>query len=688
MPIVFTPLASSFDAPNQATGAGLPLSVGSPVEFTATFQTDVPVAGGISGLAGTLYATVDLFVPVGSANPPFSIPGAPFFAWQIDGTTATATPYDMNYSGTPAQQNGEVSFTVDDSGVNYVIEFAGWFVLLEDTNGSGAVNNARRLLFNAISAATALDNTAASVFRQNRMFRLNLRHFVAPATVTGASLTRLHTARWYDRDLLNAAPVEFSNMQTALAIGVNPVSGIGSLNNTDVQLTFDTTLSNPTPIAAWVYLIRTDTTNNAPPWPVNYAGGYAEITSTGSGTLALPAPYDSRIVGLPALVGPSAALAFAGLGQATCQFTVDAAQIIAGARYRFVAVLFWEDGGGDADSYSFISDEYGTFDTPAPCSIGINGNLYDYRTEYPNHLQGAVPYERLRAVMYFQAAPFEACRPGQSVQQTAAQIGVTIYEESGTTRYVFAEYLSSKSSLTTITSGAGPTAIWDALNAQWHAELDFRIRWEGNLPNLYDLDTTTNTQNPPTQTQDWSGRTLWIEWSFLLQDGANEDEFRIRQRVDVVGVDDCFTWELRNSGGDPINTWCEDLDAVQVCVYGCAGWLPDDELIFAAVPAEYPLVRLREFDPNTGLLPQLGQPPIFLGDGTWDGDGRACFFVDATQVPALTDYRFVVIRKPYIAPPAEPCVDCFIYVGIPLEPYDLFDLAECYLFDMRGNFLA
>lgn len=687
MAIVFTPIASTFNAPNQTTNAGLPLSVGSPVEFSATFATDVPVAGGIAGLAGTLFASMDLFVPVGSPPPPMSAPAAPFWAWQIDGTTVAGSPYLMIYNGTNSQQNGEVSFEIDDTGPNYAITFTGWFVLLEDTNGTAGLSNSRRLLFNAVAAATALDNTTPSVYNANRAFRFTVRHFMGVATWSGSSLTRLHTARWYGRDVLNAAPVEFSSMVTALQIGVNPATGIGSLNDTTVTLTFGTSLTAPTPITAWVYLIRTDTTNSAPLWFGNYAGGYAEISTAVSGALALPAPYDSRLTGLPAITGPSTALAYLGIGFARTVFTISAAEIVAGARYRFVAVLYWE-AGGDADSYSFISDEFGTFDTPSPCSIGIEGRLYDYRTEFPNHLQNAAPYERIRAAVDFKAAPFEACRPGQSVRDTATQIGVTIYEESGTTRYVFAEYLSTKTNLTTITSGAGPTALWDALNAQWVAELDFRIRWEGNIPNLYDLDTTTNTQNPATQTQNWAGRTLWVEWSLLLQSGANEDQFIFRQRIDVANVDDCFTWELRNSGGDLISTWCEDLDTVQVCVSACTGWSLNDELIFAAVPAEYPLARLREFDPNTGLLPQLGQPPIFLADATWDGDGTACFFVDAQQVPALVNYRFVVIRKPFIAPPPEPCVDCFIYVGQPLENYDLFDLIDCYLFDMRDNFLS
>lgn len=686
MPIAFTALSLTLRPATGSPYDNPALSVGTPVEFIAEFSTDVPVVGGIGGVAGDLYATVDLFVPPGSPAPPFSLPANPYWVWAIDATTAVNTRYSMNYSGTNPQENGETSFEVDDAGVNYVIRFTGWFVLLEDTNGSGSVQNQRRLLFNSISSPTALANSATSVFRQNRNLRLNLRHFVAPATWTGTTATRVFTSRWYNSGILATPPFALQNLNVDLTIGGNPVSGIGSLNDTLVEFTLDSTAVNP---RAWVYLIRTDTTDSSFGWPGNYAGAYADLVTQPVGPLLLPAPYDLRILGLPAIIGPANALAPALPGQISGAYTIDSTQIVAGAKYRLVFVVFFDDFIHHTDTYSFISDEYHTFDSPQPCLIGLEGRIKDYRSTYPNILMNAAPYERIRCETDWTAAPFEACRPGQSVQQTATQITATIYQQAGTTRHVFAEYVAMKTNLTTIKTPDGALrAVWNAGLGAWLAGLDLRIRWEGNLPNLYDLDTLTQTQNPPTQTQDWSGRSLWVDWSFLLQDGDNQDEFKFRQQIDVTAVDACFNWELRNSAGDRITTFCDDLDAAQICVFGCSGWLANDELIFAAVPESYPLSKLREYDPNVGILPQLGQPPIFQADATWDANGRACFFVDATQIQDLVQYRFIVIRKPYIAPPAEPCVDCFIYVGIPLAPFDLFDLFDCYLYDMKNNYLA
>jgi len=686
MPIVFTSLPLTLRPATGTPYSNPPLSVGMPVEFIAAFTTDVPVAGGIIGLAGDLYATVDLFVPVGSPAPPMSLPAAPYWVWALDGTTTANTVYDMNFAGSNPQENGEVSFEVDNSGANFVIRFAGWFVLLEDTNGTGAVQNQRRLLFNSVGSPTVLANSVVSIFRQNRNLRLNLRHFVNPATWTGATAARVYSSRWYNSNVFALPPITLKNLSVDLTIGGNPVAGIGSIDNTRVDFSLESIAVNP---RAWVYLIRTDTVDASQNWQGNYAGAYAALVTQLAGPLTLPAPYDSRIVGLPSIIGPSTALAPSAPGEVAGSFTIDSTEILAGAKYRLVFVVFHDEPAFTTDSYSFISDEFETYNLAQPCPIGLEGRIKDYRTEHPDILLNAAPYERLRFETDWAAAPFEACRPSQSVQQNATQISVSIYEEAGTTRHVFADYLAMKTNVTNMQSTEGSLrAVWDPALETWFAGLDLRVRWEDNLPNLYDLDTLTNTQNPPTQTQDWAGRVLWVQWSFLLKNGVNEDEFIFRQKIEVTSVDSCFNWELRDSAGNPINTFCEELDAVQICVFGCSNWLSGDQLIFAAIPADYPLFRLREYDPNLGILPQLDQPPIFQAAATWDAEGRACFSVDATQMQELVQYRFVVIRKPFIAPPDVPCTDCLIYVGIPLAPFDLHDLFDCFLHDMGNNFLS
>lgn len=690
MPITFTPIAATFDAANDATAAGLPLSIGAPQEFVAEFATDVAVGSGIAALAGTLYASLDLFVPQGSPLPPFSQPGAPTFSWQIDGTEAANTPYALNYTGNAAQRNGAMGFEIDDTGANFVIRFAGWYTLLEDLAGSTAPQNPRRLLYAATTEGLPLTLSQPSVYLNNRAWRLTLRHFVPPSTWTGATLLPLRNSRWYDRDILNNPPAEFSVPAFDLLINSIPATGIGSVDATEVQFEAQTTLPGVTPIYAWAYLIRTDTANNSIDWFDNYAGAFAELQTTPAGVLALPAPYDSRITGAPAIIGPAEALQQLSPGVVTASFTIDSTYIIAGASYRIAMICWWDTGAG-IDSYSFLSDEYPTIDTAGACPMPPEGRLIDYRTVHPNHLVNAAPYERIRAEIDWNAGPFEACRPTQSAQVTASQMRVLIYEEVGTTRHVLAEYVGTKQTPTLIQSSDGKlVATWNGSAQQWRAALDFRIRWEANQPNLYDIDTTTNTQGPATSNQDWGGRTVWVEWTFVLENPpiAPLDEYVYRQRIDVTTVDGCFTWELLDSAGNTLRDWCNDAGQVQICVSGCAGLAATDRLIFAAVPADYPLARLREFDPDTGELPQLGQGPIIQADATWDAEGRACFRVDAEQVQELVQYRFVVIQKPFIPEPAEPCIECAVYVGVPLSPYFLELLADCFLYDMRDNYLT
>ena len=680
--MVLTPI--SFDLrPDGSAGSfdNPALSIGADVELLGELQTDAPVSGGLAGLAGTLYAVLQPFQPVGNPPLPNLVPPTAFYALQITNATPVNAPLAMTFTGSNPQVNGMLAVEIDDTATNYVLRFTGRFTMLEDLGPAPVWQNSRRLLFTVNGEINALANAAPSVYSGTRELRLAVRH-LANSVWSAADLVRNRAARWYNSEPNAAPPTAVTNFSLALAIANQPATQVSSVEPTEAIITFD----SPHPQTRLLLgLIRTDAANQSATWFDAVAGGFAYLVNQPT-TAFLPVHR-----GLPIFRGPATPIAPATPPTWSGSFVIDPANIVAGATYRLIAVVFYGPPSVDEDSYSFITNELPTLDVPSPCPPVLNARIIDYRTQHPSILTGAACYERLRAETDWHGANYAACRAAkgfpETLQATASSVRVRIYEQVGPNRRVYADHVAPKVNATTMAGGA-LSATWDG--ARWRAAYDFRVRWEPGVPNLYDLDSSGSVI-APTGNQNWAGKTLYIEWLFTLAHTLPkpyETTLEFRQRFSVASASDCFRFEFFDANGKPTSSLCAGSGNMTICVNACFGYSGGDRVILAMLPENYPLTSIREYESWVGQLSQLEQGPVVFGDSTWDANGRACFVVDTNQLLNLTQYRAVIIVKPLVTPSGDPCEDCFQYVGLPLSNEDLADLADCYLFDMRNNDLS
>jgi len=680
--VVFTPI--SFELrPDGSNGAfdNPPLSIGADVQFIGELETDAPVSGGMAGIAGTLYAVLQTFQPVGNPPLPNAVPSGAFYALQITNATPVNTPVAMTFTGTNPQVNGTLTVEIDSTGTNYVFRFIGVFTMLEDLGPAPVWQNSRRLLFSVNGEVNPLVNTAPWVYSGTRELRLAIRH-LAGTVWSATDLVRNRAARWYNAEPNAAPPTAVTNFSLALTIGGQPAMQVSSVEPTEATITFNS--SNPQK-RLLLGLIRTDAVNASATWFDAVAGGFAYLVNEPTSAF-LPVHR-----GLPIFRGPATPIAPATPPTWTGSFVIDPANIVAGATYRLVAVVFYDPAGVDEDSYSFITNELPTLDVPSPCPPALNARIIDYRTQHPSILNGAACYERLRAETDWHGASYAACRAAkgfpETLQAAASSMRVRIYEQVGSNRRVYADQVAPKTNATTM-AGGPLSATWDG--ARWSAGYDFRVRWEPNVPNLYDLDAN-GVVLAPTGNQNWAGKTLYIEWLFTLAHTSPqpyETTLEFKQRFSVASASDCFRFEFFDASGNPTSSLCAGSGNMTVCVNACFSFSGGDRVILAMLPENYALTSIREYESWTGELSQLQQGPVVFGDSTWDANGRACFVVDTNQLLNLTQYKAVIIVKPLVTPSGDPCEDCFQYVGLPLNNEELANLADCFLFDMRNNNLS
>lgn len=663
------------------------LCVGARMLYRAVFDTGFPVAKGPSDLYGIVYFNIASHLPIGAAPLPyFQPPPNPHYTFTIPFTPPLNTPIPLAYSGHNTQRNGTATLTIDDTNTNYRFILDGWLMLVEDQDSFTPFwQNPRRLLFNSINSGLALSNNTASVYNQDREFRVSCRY----ANGNGwdyADLNLVSSRRWYERETYDMPPVYFTDFQVGLKINGVGVDYLSTIEEQELEFTFKVSFLPPG--KTYLYLIRVDANDTTKTFIDNYAGTFAEVVPTPSNTF-LP-----KFAGLDIFKGPTSGLLPYSIPSTWGAILhTHPANLVNGAKYRFVLVVYADTPGKDKEAYSLISQEFQASAIPAPCPPGVQAYINDIRTTHPSIAKGLAGYERIRSNITWIQTPFQQCRQAKNLpgdlRASATQMIYRVYEQVGTIRHVLFEAIGNKTGPNTI-AGQNLLAIW--ANNSWQADANFRIRWEPNVPNLYDFDTSNNVVSAGTSNQDWINKSLWGEWVLVLNHTVpvpHTEEYVYRQRLYTVPPSTCYSFRFEDQDGNIIRNLCDNVERLKIRVTACANWQAGDRLVWAIVPENYILQDLREYESWTpSTLTQLQQSPFLFGDSTWSSAGQAVIEVDIDSLESLRRYRLIIINKRLVQPPATPCVDCSQYVGQPLVDEYLQQLIDCYLFDMQNNFLA
>jgi hypothetical protein len=380
----------------------------------------------------------------------------------------------------------------------------------------------------------------------------------------------------------------------------------------------------------------------------------ATVPNSGS-NVPLPVPYGlyTQWGGGTVLYSPSFQL-FNVVGDLwRTQFIIKASQLTPGASYRVIVVVNYEQAVNKLASYSFISSSL-TADTPPPLIPPlITGMLRDYNSEYGNAIQCA-PYERLESELSVNYNVYDAKRIAFSGGWFAAlqRIEVSLYYLESIYRQVVEKHSFTRNGNgngTWNANGKGEVNI-DPYSYEMQMKYPFRIRSEQNTANVVTLIESSQTPVAPANgNQDWTGKTIYVEYKFIL-DYQNpisfQDELIFTQVVAVKAFDETtMTIELQEQNGDPLRVFCSGGTDCYVKVTDLNN-STDANFIAITDKEIFSLPNVKEYESYSGLLARLSESPLVSADLQFD---NATHIAKAKiSAPALiTDrrYRVGAIRK-------------------------------------------
>ena len=400
-----------------------------------------------------------------------------------------------------------------------------------------------------------------------------------------------YKAGFYAKDTHEAAPY-FTLPIWTLTGTVNGKLNTGSSTNVSFKITSPATV---TKVLMWI--IRTDLHF---PFSVNFLGYYEsdfqDIILGGPSGTKISGPYTS-----PAPLG-------GGVYEST--FKVLPGQIIPGAKYRFIAVVY-EKAGPVYETNSFITDEYDV-NTAAPyAGVGLSfiGKLDDYNREFTGNQLTCVIEERMRSKLQinYTANAWKnsiLARLGlvvpNDIRKYLVQVTFQIYEQYndpnfGQVRNIFDERIAYKVNATSYTTDGNdivtPFLTFGVDNAT------FAAAWRNRYELIDCLRTEINgvVNSTKLANQYWGGTAKYIDWTllFVYDDYIVpfSDTLVYTQAIGVKDYEADIGGILSIEAQDPDN---EDKDF----------WCPGEEFCLQAnltvlTPTDYNLITNIEVEPGS-----------------------------------------------------------------------------------------
>jgi hypothetical protein len=573
-------------------------------KMTMSFET----SASIDGLQ--VFFNPAMFISPNAVSPyiPGQIPNE-FYVYQNDASSTPGTytmflqqifPYSQG-----VLKNFDVEITIT-SGTVFTITMTYFQIYdLQSYLNSSLENNRSKLLKDSPSNPNDLVVVGSNIYSTTNLCPVHYVLIIDPSDPANfGTLTinfRNYQAGFYSSDEAGL-PSFFTNPAFTLYDTTPTIQTQLSISyNSKIKFEIDSGGSTIDKVLFW--LIRTDTSDNSVDFFDNYEASFAEILTSGSGTI------DNK------LIGPSQEITFVSGNTFEAFAHVDKSLLNVGEKYRFIAIVYLDEYGS-FNVNSFISEEY---EVGVPTFTGngytFDAKLSDYMNEYTGNDLTCVVEERMKSTTEFGYGytAFQSdmlnrlglVLPDNDIRRYLTTITATIYEEIGNTIQILKRDIALKTNPTTYSIPSDMTLNFadDNLVVEW----DWRNRYEDNIENIQTIVSGVPL-TIPTSTQNWGGRNLKISIEFTLfyddYVAPFSDTIQIFQAINVKDYN-FIDLEILNSDDTAIpSNYLNDADPNLA------------SNLYLANPEEYKLITTAEVSPGTigsieenetfiDLLPQL-----------------------------------------------------------------------------------
>jgi hypothetical protein len=653
------------------TTTNMPYSIGSIIEWRLIIDTDYPSASSIDHTINLRWS-IGQFVKT-PATPEVGVNFFPthFHVFLDQSNIITTIPLPPSSSllvppVTPLNNypyRDGIYIGVDNAGFWQIILY-GTHYMLEDINGNGQngyyqtldpSQNFRKLLFDINSNPTPLTQVPQSAYsgtadlRVTTFVQLNDYSLPPNPLITNFQLVTKKTfqPRFYNRVSGTTPPTSIAyDPEFILEIDSFPATSFSPFELTTVKFRFKT-LEPIRNVCIW--LIRTDKFDNTVDIGTNYQYDVRWLDNTFA---VLPSFHDFPNWGprTPALVPPATLPITIVPPQVEAQFHIDHFNITPNATYRIICVVQTRDLSPFHETHSFISPEYQVLPQIPIVPPSIVQKLNSpYNTFLFPDIPSFTPYERIESVIELDALAYITnifTKIGSPDIQIRAKINATIFVPDGILQHVLDEAYIEQDMATAQwkqSTYPNPNSLryFNVVNTPPAGIIisnRFIIRNDQSIPNLYTLNTSTNTIQPPLLTQDWQFQTIHIQYKvttiIVTPDFEFGDTFTITQIFTVNALDTFdISATFKDQFNNPVNNICIDQLSSKI---QAATTSVKDRFSFAYLISNIDSLTAQYTDTFTPTpnIPQLNQQP-FLYSSVDTADFANQYLVTNSQIVVI-----------------------------------------------------
>lgn len=493
-------------------------------------------------------------------------PGSNYFSiYTNNGIMAAAAWYEMKWNGSENNRYGRcyIRFDQEVSPLRLFVSFRFNYLNLMDLNGyppATLPDGVQKLLLNSINNPNPLDNSVPSVYNENKYLRGSfwVKSLPAANEWSLAYAWRSETLKWYDRETANADKLFCDEHTFRFERGNFEVSTLHCEDNTLLKLRLTGMNAPPPNPTCRVYIVKTSAPNTALYFPDALL---ANLTDT-------PAPsgtYTNWGIANTVLIAPSTAPTLVASGVYEATVTIDASQLEEGANYRFIALWTCPPF---VNPYAFISDEI----TCNCCEelnddtvILIDGLLADYQDVYGNYLIVS-PKVRIAGQLTVDSTNYDANHT-KPYADALCRLRVRYYSEDSTVIQVYTDNVYIRALDGTWPTLPNDSNNWIDIDANGNIYNMFRVRYEGNIPNLQTINKATNLPLPnPSGNMSWIGKNVFVEYTlFLCTESGAIQKVVYYQIVEVRDYDTEMSFEFYNPNtNDVVKFLCSSDNLLNV----------------------------------------------------------------------------------------------------------------------------
>lgn len=526
------------------------------------------------------------------------------------------------------------------------------FFMTYDANGFLDPNfesNLKRFLKDIKTNPDDLVSSDLSTVYKNTDRVVKFYNFVEKGNDSGFKTESVPFAAGFYMEKVSGGPTVYSDLNFVLKRNGNPVTNLSATQDTQVEF-FAT--GGPPITNMLVWLLRVDDDNSQYDFLTNYDADFQEIKAGNMGDYKIIGPMTS-----PVLIG-------AQTYKST--FSVKASELVFGQNYRFMGIVYTQDGVSIFDGTTNLGGV-----TPVdavPCFDGsgfeLEGRLSDYNKQFTGDDLECCIEERMKSILAMDFTSdkwknYIAAKLGltvaNDVRRYLTQISCTIYQEytdssSNVIKNIYKQVFANK--LTAVSYSTDPDISVNFPNdGSASFECNWRNRYEAGTNNVQSFINGVNV--PPLDNQYWGGKNFTVEWklTFFYDDyfAPFTDEIIYNQEIRV-----------RDYGGVQLFLQGDDPEAVNVCngenmcfdaLYNRIDPI-EDPYVYALIaniePSPGNITTIEEAEAWVGNeLPQLTTPKIYDEEVLY-GDTQtdvAKFCVDTTKLTLNLPYKITALAK-------------------------------------------